>query len=72
LLRRVVGKKYADVSEVPAAYIMALTIRATSNSKTSAYFFPTTRRNNPQESHLQELCKLQHALLMFKGQGSWS
>jgi hypothetical protein len=50
LLRRVLWSKSTDVSEVLAAsIIIALMMEAASN------FFQTTRRNNPEDSHLQSM-----------------
>jgi hypothetical protein len=47
----------SDVSEVLAASnirvsIIALMMEAASSSKTSVNFYQTTRRNNPEDSHL--------------------
>jgi hypothetical protein len=51
MLRRVVCK-FADVSEILAAFIIVLMIEAASTSETSVNFYHTTRRNNPEDSHL--------------------
>jgi hypothetical protein len=48
VLHRVVWYKFIDVSVVRAAAI----IRA-STAETSVNFYQTTRRNNPEDSHLQ-------------------
>jgi hypothetical protein len=43
-----------DVSKVLAA-IIALMMEKTSTSETSVNFYQSTRRNNPEESHLHTL-----------------
>jgi hypothetical protein len=40
-------------NDVFAAYIIALTMEATSTSEMSVIFYQTTRRNVPEASHLQ-------------------
>jgi hypothetical protein len=53
LLSRVVWYKFTDVSELSAAMVsIALTVEAASISETSANLYQTTRRNNPEDSHL--------------------
>jgi hypothetical protein len=57
MLRRVVWQKFTDVSEVLAASIiramvMALMTEVESTSETSINFYPTTRRNILENSHL--------------------
>jgi hypothetical protein len=52
MLRRVVWQKVSEVSEVLAAPI-TLMMGVASTSETSANFYQTTRRNNPEDSHLQ-------------------
>jgi hypothetical protein len=56
LLRREVWWKFTDVSEVLAVSIIraliALMMEAASTSETSVDFFHTTRRNDPEDSHL--------------------
>jgi hypothetical protein len=42
-----------DVS-VPASIIIALMMEAASTSETSVNVYQTTRRDNPQDSHLRE------------------
>jgi hypothetical protein len=41
-----------EVSEVLAASIIRAMMEAGSTSETSVNFYQTTRRNNPQDSHL--------------------
>jgi hypothetical protein len=55
LLRRVVLSKFTDVSEVLFAYnkLIALMMEAESTSETSVNFYQTTRRNIPEDNHLQ-------------------
>jgi hypothetical protein len=57
LLRRVVWKKFSVVSEMLATSIVtdnltSLMMEAASISETTVNFFQTTRRNNPEDSHL--------------------
>jgi hypothetical protein len=54
MLRHVVRYKITDVSEVLAASIITtgLMMEAASTSETSGNFYQTTRRNNPEDSHL--------------------
>jgi hypothetical protein len=58
LLRSAVWWKFTDVSEVLAASIIrvmiALMIKAASTSEMSVNFHQTTRRNNPEDSHLPQ------------------
>jgi hypothetical protein len=56
----VVWQKLTDVSEVlgssiirAASIIIALMMEAAGISETSVNFYQTTRRNNPEEGHLQ-------------------
>jgi hypothetical protein len=56
-LRRVVWQTFTDVLEVlPASLIwtgfIALMLKAVSTSETSVNFNQTTRRNNPEDSHI--------------------
>jgi ubiquitin-protein ligase len=51
LLRRVIWKKFIDLSEVLVAMI-ALMLEAASTSETSVKFYQITRPNNPEGSHL--------------------
>jgi hypothetical protein len=44
-----------DVSEVLAASIISLVMKAASISETSVNVYNTTRRNNPEDTHLQAL-----------------
>jgi hypothetical protein len=52
----VVWEKYTDVSEMLTAFIIKaiifLMMEAASTSETSVNFYQTTRRNNPEDSHL--------------------
>jgi hypothetical protein len=41
-----------DISEMFSASIIALMMEAVSTSETSVKFYQTTRRNNPEDSHL--------------------
>jgi hypothetical protein len=56
LLRRVVWYKFTDVSEVLAASIIraiiALMMEVGTTSETLVRIYQTTRRNNPEDSHL--------------------
>jgi hypothetical protein len=59
LLRRVAWERFSDVSEVFAASInrtrgllIALMTEEASTSETLVNFYQTTRRNNPEDSHL--------------------
>jgi hypothetical protein len=54
LLRRKVWNNNAEVSEVLAASI-ALMMEASSTSETSANFYQTTRRNNPEDAIFRQL-----------------
>jgi hypothetical protein len=51
-LRRVVWWKFTDVSEVIAASIIALMMKAANTSEKSVNFYQTTRLNNTEDSHL--------------------
>jgi hypothetical protein len=53
-LRCVVWYTFTDVSEVLAASIIIISVmmKAASISETSVYFYQTTQRNNPEDSHL--------------------
>jgi hypothetical protein len=53
MLRRVVWYKFNDDFDKLAASLIALMMEAASTSETSANFYQTTRRNNPEDSHLQ-------------------
>jgi hypothetical protein len=54
MLHRAVWWKYTNVSEVLAASIIRVMIMgAASTSETSVNFYQTTRRNIPEDSHLQ-------------------
>jgi 16S rRNA C1402 (ribose-2'-O) methylase RsmI len=57
MLRRVVWQKFTDVSEVLTASIIramiALIIEAARTSETLVNFYQTTRRYNPEHSHLR-------------------
>jgi hypothetical protein len=55
LLRRVVWQTFTNVPEVLAASIIrAIALKAaTSTSEMSVTFYQTTRRNNSEDSHLQ-------------------
>jgi hypothetical protein len=44
---------FTDVSEVLAASIIAPMIKAASTSETFVNFYQTTRRYNPEDSHLR-------------------
>jgi hypothetical protein len=46
------GKQYLDIAR---GLLIALMMEAASNSETSVNFYQTTRRNNPEDSHLQYL-----------------
>jgi hypothetical protein len=49
-------KKSTDVSEVLAAFIIkVMMMEAASTSETSVDFYQSTRRNNPEDSHLRTL-----------------
>jgi hypothetical protein len=50
----VVWQKFADVSDVLASSIreIALMMEAANTSETLVNFYQTTRRNNPEDSHL--------------------
>jgi hypothetical protein len=49
----VVWEKFTDISEVLAAFvIIALIMEAANTSETSVVFYRTTRRDNPEDSHL--------------------
>jgi hypothetical protein len=54
LLRRIVWQKFIDVSEVLAASIIirVVMMKLASIYETSVNFYLTTRRNNPEDSHL--------------------
>jgi hypothetical protein len=52
LLRRVVSWKFTNVSEVLAASIIALVMEAARTSETLVNVYQTTRRYNPDDSHL--------------------
>jgi hypothetical protein len=56
LLRRLDWYKFTNVSEVLSASIIttisALMMKAVSTSETSVNLYQTTRRNNPENSHL--------------------
>jgi hypothetical protein len=52
MLHPVVWQKFSDVSEVIAAYIIALMMKAASTSETLVNFYQTTRLNIPEDSHL--------------------
>jgi hypothetical protein len=56
--------EFTDVSEVLAASIIrAIMMEAVSTSQTSVNFYQTTRRNNPEDSHLRSLsCSQEPAL----------
>jgi hypothetical protein len=54
LLRRVVWYKFTENSEVPGASISPV-MDAASTSETSVNLYQTTRRNKPEDSHLQEI-----------------
>jgi hypothetical protein len=43
-----------DISEILAATIKALMLKAASTSEMSEYFYQTTRRNNSEDSHLHK------------------
>jgi hypothetical protein len=45
-------EKFTDVSEVLVASIIRAMMEAASTSETSVNFYQTTRRNNPEDSHL--------------------
>jgi hypothetical protein len=53
--------EFHDVSEVLAASIggllTVLMMEAASTSETSVKFYQTTRRNNPEDSHLQGISR---------------
>jgi hypothetical protein len=51
-LRRVVWWKSTDVSEVLAASFIRAMMEAAGSSETSVNFYLTTRRKNPEDSHL--------------------
>jgi hypothetical protein len=51
MLLRVVWQKLGDVSEMLAAPIIVLTMKAASTSETSLNFYQTTRRNIPEDCH---------------------
>jgi hypothetical protein len=55
LLRRVVSYKITEVSEMLAAFIIrdALMTEVAIMSETSVILYQTTRRNNPEDSHLR-------------------
>jgi hypothetical protein len=58
MLHSVVWYKFTDVSEVLIASIirkMNLMMEAASTSQTSVKFYQTTRRNIPEDSHLQRM-----------------
>jgi hypothetical protein len=49
----VVWHKFTDILEVHAVSIVrALMVEAASTSETSVNFYQTTRRNNPEDNHL--------------------
>jgi hypothetical protein len=49
----VVGQKFTNVSEVPAASIIrAMMMEAASTSETLVNFYQTTWHNNSEDSHL--------------------
>jgi hypothetical protein len=52
MLRSVVWQKFTDVSEVLAASVIALMMKAARTSETLVNFYQTTRRYNPEDSHL--------------------
>jgi hypothetical protein len=64
------GSSLTDVSEVHAVsiIIIALTMEATSASETLVKFCQSTRRNNPEDSHLhtRRREKLKSYLVIFK------
>jgi hypothetical protein len=68
-LRRVVPKKYADVSEVLTASIIrtiAMNLGAGRTTETSVNFYETTRRNIPEGPDLQRNRELyNYELLIF-------
>jgi hypothetical protein len=49
--------KFTDVLEVLVASITWAMIAQTSTSETSVNFYQTTRRNNPEDSHLRTRCR---------------
>jgi hypothetical protein len=54
LFRRVVLSQFTDVLGVPAASVIrviTLIMEAARTNETAAYFYQTTRRNNPEDSH---------------------
>jgi hypothetical protein len=62
LLRRVAWLKFTDIPEVLAVYVIRATLmmsalmkEAVNISETTAEFYQTTRRNNPEDSHLHAL-----------------
>jgi hypothetical protein len=52
MLRRVVWQKLTDFLEVLTASIIRAMMEAESTCETSVNFYQTTRRYNPEDSHL--------------------
>jgi hypothetical protein len=52
--------KFTDVSEVLAASIAIIALKAESTSEMSVNFYQTTRRNNPEDTHLPVLDRLHY------------
>lgn len=60
VFRRIVWKKFIDVSEILVSSviedIIALTMETAGMSQMSVNFYQTTRRNVPEHSRLQSIC----------------
>jgi hypothetical protein len=59
--------EFTDVSETFAASIIRAMMEAASTSETSVNFYQTTRRNNPEDSHLELLRPRRWLLKFFVG-----
>jgi hypothetical protein len=55
-------QKLTDISEVPAASIIALKVEAVSTSVTSVNFYQTTQCSIPEDNHLYEFWYLRRCL----------